>query len=158
QTTERFRERGCPVWLMNWIQDLSYALRGLAQSPVFTATAVITLALGIGATTAIFTLVDQVMLRSLPVAQPEQLWRIGDEALCCHASGYSQNDWNFFSWEEYKFFRVNTPAFEDLSAFQLGNAGLSLRRSGSTAPARIGNGEFVSGNFFRTLGVSAWRG
>ena len=80
QTRERFRERGRPTWLMNWIQDLSHAVRGLGQSPVFTATAVITLALGIGATTAIFTLVDQVMLRSLPVAQPEQLWRIGDEA------------------------------------------------------------------------------
>jgi hypothetical protein len=59
-------------------RDLRHAVRQLRRSPAFTLTAVVTLALGIGATTAIFTLVEQVMLRSLPVVRPPQLWRIGD--------------------------------------------------------------------------------
>jgi predicted permease len=140
------------------VEDSRYGLRMLRKSPGFTAVAVLTLALGIGATTAIFTLVQQVMLRSLPVVQPERLWRIGDTVSCCHWSGYAQNDWNFFSWEAYKLFRANTPAFEDLAAFQVGNAGLGVRRHGSPVPATTANGEFVSGNFFETFGISAWRG
>ncbi|HLJ49141.1 MAG TPA: ABC transporter permease [Bryobacteraceae bacterium] len=147
------------VLALDWIsKDLGHTVRQLRQSPVFTATAVITLALGIGATTAIFTLVQQVMLRTLPVAQPGQLWRVGDAVRCCHANGYAQDDWSFFSWEAYKLFRANTPAFEDLAAFQVGNAGLGVRRHGSAAPITTANGEFVSGNFFQTFGVSAWRG
>ena len=147
-------------------KDLRHALRQLRLSPAFTATAVLTLALGIGATTAIFTLIQQVMLRSLPVTRPDQLWRIGDFAQCCYASGYTQNhdqaqnDWNLFSWETYKLLRANTPAFDDLAAFQIGegNAELAVRRAGSQNLAATGNGEYVSGNFFQTFGVSAWRG
>jgi putative ABC transport system permease protein len=139
-------------------RDLRHAVRQLRRSPAFTATAVATLALGIGATTAIFTLVEQVMLRPLPVVQPDQLWRIGDAVRCCHADGFKQVDWNFFSWEAFQVFRGNTPAFENLAAFQVGNAGLGLRRAGSPAPAKTAYGEFVSGNFFLTFGVAAWRG
>jgi putative ABC transport system permease protein len=141
-------------------RDLRYAVRQLGRSPALTATAVVTLALGIGATTAIFTLVQQVMLRSLPVVKPEQLWRIGDSDLCCYSARYTQGDWQFFSWEAYKLFRANTPAFQDLAAFQVGegNAELGVRRAGSPAPAETRNGEYVSGNFFETLGISAWRG
>lgn len=141
-------------------RDLRHTLRQLRRSPAFTITAVVTLALGIGATTAIFTLVQQVMLKSLPVAKPEQLWRIGDSDECCYSARYTQEDWNFFSWEAYKLLRANTPAFEDLAAFQIGegNAELGVRRAGSPSPAETRNGEYVSGNFFRTFGISAWRG
>src|ERR1700729_4164370 len=98
------------------LSDLRDALRQLRKSPAFTATAVITLALGIGATTAIFTLVQQVMLRSLPVAKPQELWRIGDKMHCCTWSGYTQGrDFTLFSWELYQDFRRNTPAFADLA-------------------------------------------
>ena len=115
-----------------------------------------TLALGIGAAAAIFTLLQQVMLRSLPVVQAGQLWRLGDAARCCYSDGYAQNNWNLFSWEAYKHFRVGALAFEHLAAFQIGegNAQLAVRRAGSPAPV----GEYVSGNFFETLGISAWRG
>ena len=141
-------------------RDLRRAVRQLRRSPGFTATAVVTLALGIGATTAIFTLLQQVMLRSLPVARPDQLWRVGRGVRCCYTTRYSQDDWNLFSWEAYRFFRAGTPGFENLAAFQIGagNAELAVRRAGSPAPAETGIGEYVSGNFFATLGISAWRG
>jgi putative ABC transport system permease protein len=150
------------------IQDLRYGLRILRKSPGFTAVAVITLALGVGATTAIFTLVQQVVLRPLPVAQPGQLWRIGDTAHCCYSDGYSQgggnglpqNDWSFFSWQAYKFFRADTAAFQQLAAFQIGEANghLSVRRASSLASVATANGEYVSGNFFETFSISGWRG
>ncbi len=141
--------------------DLRDALRQLRKAPGFTATAVVTLALGIGATTAIFTLVHQVMLKSLPVAKPEELWRIGDKIRCCNWGGYSQDidgDFSLFSWEAYKNFRARTPEFTDLAALQAGNAALGVRRAGSQAQADTRNGEYVSGNFFRTLGVQPWIG
>src|SRR5215471_17677640 len=141
--------------------DLKEALRRLRKTPGFTTTAVITLALGIGATTAIFTLVHQVMLKSLPVTKPEEIWRIGDKVRCCNWGGYTQdNDGDFalFSWEAYKNFREHTPEFTDLAVLQAGNAPLGVRRAGSQAPVDTRNGEYVSGNFFRTLGVQPWIG
>ena len=141
--------------------DLRDALRQLRKSPGFTTTAVITLALGIGATTAIFTLVHQVLLKSLPVTKPEELWRIGDKIRCCNWGGYTQGedgDFSLFSWEAYKNFRAQTPEFVDLAALQAGNAALGIRRAGSQAQTDHRNGEYVSGNFFRTFGVNPWIG
>ena len=143
------------------LDDLRDAMRQLRKAPGFATTAVITLALGIGATTAIFTLVHKVMLKSLPVTKPEELWRVGDKILCCNWGGYTQGadgDFSLFSWEAYKNFRANTPEFTDLAALQAGNTALGVRRVGSQAPADTRNGEFVSGNFFRTLGVQPWIG
>jgi putative ABC transport system permease protein len=143
------------------LADLRDALRQLRKAPGFTTTAVLTLALGIGATTAIFTLIQQVMLKSLPVAKPEELWRIGDKILCCEWGGYNQGsdgDFSLFSWEAYKNFRARTPEFTDLAALQAGTAALGVRRAGSQAAADTRNGEYVSGNFFRTFGVQPWIG
>ena len=153
-------EESLPL-LENLLRDSRYALRQLRKSPGFTLTAVLTLALGIGATTAIFTLVQQVMLQSLPVARPDQLWRIGDQPHCCDWGGYSQDsdgeagNWSLFSWEAYKLFRANTPGFQDLAALQAGNMPLGVQRSGSSGPPDTANGQYVSGNFFQTLG--AWQ-
>jgi putative ABC transport system permease protein len=143
------------------LADLRDALRQLRKAPGFTTTALITLALGIGATTAIFTLVHQVMLKSLPVTKPSELWRIGDKVRCCNWGGYTQDvdgDFSLFSWEAYKHFRAHTPEFTDLAALQAGNAPLGVRRVGSQAQADTRNGEYVSGNFFRTFGVQPWIG
>src|SRR5215469_3886186 len=143
------------------LADLHDAARQLHKAPGFAATALITLALGIGATTAIFTLVHQVMLKSLPVTKPAELWRIGDKDRCCNWGGYTQGDdgdFALFSWEAYKHFRAHTPEFTDLAALQAGNAALGVRRAGSQAPVDTRNGEYVSGNFFRTLGVQPWIG
>ncbi len=141
--------------------DLREALRQLRKAPGITTAAILTLTLGIGATTAIFTLVNQVMLKSLPVTRPEELWRIGDKDRCCNWGGYTQGDdgdFALFSWEAYKNFREHTPEFTDLAALQAGNAALGVRKVGSPAQADTRNGEFVSGNFFRTLGVQPWMG
>src|SRR3954452_5732034 len=74
------------------LADLRDAMRQLRKAPGFTTTALVTLALGIGATTAIFTLVHQVMLKSLAVTKPGELWRIGDKDRCCNWGGYTQGD------------------------------------------------------------------
>src|SRR5215831_2176148 len=141
------------------LADLRDAFRQLKKAPAFAVTAVVTLALGIGATTAIFTLVHQVMLKSLPVAKPEELWRIGDKVRCCNWGGFTQDgNFSLFSWEAYKNFRAQTPEFADLAALQAGNAPLGVRKAGSPGQAQTRNGEYVSGNFFRTLGVQPWIG
>ncbi|HWJ47484.1 MAG TPA: ABC transporter permease, partial [Candidatus Udaeobacter sp.] len=143
------------------LADLRDAARQLRKAPGFTMTALITLALGIGATTAIFTLVHQVMLKSLPVTNPGELWRIGGKDRCCNWGGDTQGDdgdFALFSWEAYNHFRAHTPEFTDLAALQAGNAPLGVRRAGSLAQADTRNGEYVSGNFFRTLGVQPWIG
>src|ERR1700684_704120 len=138
--------------------DLRDAMRQLRKAPGFAATVVITLALGIGATTAIFTLVHQVMLKSLPVTKPDERVRIGDTIRCCNCGGYTQGDdgdFALFSWEAYRHFRENTPEFADLAALQAGNSPLGVQR-GSQGQTDTYNGQNVSGNFFRTLGVQPW--
>ena len=148
------------------LANVKYALRRLRKSPGFAATAVVTLALGVGATTAIFTLIQQVILQPLAVPNPHQLWRIGDAATCCYSTGYTQrnrvaqDDWTMFSWEAFQRFRAETPAFEQVAAFQIGtgNGELAVRRAGSPDAVQSRLGEYVSGNFFRTFGVAAWRG
>src|SRR6202034_1041871 len=88
--SEEYRDqRGLPV-VETLIQDTRLALRRLRMAPAFTITTVLTLALGIGATTSIFTLVHAVLLKSLPVANPAELYRLGKESRCCFQGGYSQ--------------------------------------------------------------------
>src|SRR5450755_655496 len=102
-----------------------YTVRQFRLSPVFTATAVLTLALGIGGTTAIFTLMDVVMRRSLPVTDPERLYRVGDGDNCC-VQGGPQNRWGMFPFAFFERLKAETPEFEELAAFQAGRARLSV--------------------------------
>ncbi|MGH9747316.1 MAG: hypothetical protein ACRD59_14560 [Candidatus Acidiferrales bacterium] len=117
------------------MKDIRYALRQFVNAPIFTATAVLTLALGIGATTAIFTLVHAVLLNSLPVAKPSELYRVGDIENCC-VNGGLQDNWSLFSYDKYKTFRDNTPGFTELAAFQAGNSLIGARRAGSSQSAQ----------------------
>jgi predicted permease len=146
-------------FLYQTAQDIRYALRQLRKSPGFAFTAIVTLALGIGATTAIFTLVHAVLLKSLPVNRPDELYRIGKKVHCCQWGGYTQwEEFSLFNNELYHRFRDNTPAFVDLAAFQGGGIGLGVRRTGTSQVAETRDGQFVSGNFFRTFGVGPWIG
>src|SRR4029079_98540 len=129
------------------LADLRDAMRQLRKAPGLTTTALITLALGIGATTAIFTLVHQVMLKSLPVTRPGELWRIGDKDRCCNWGGFNQGDdgdFALFSWEAYRNFREHAPEFVDLAALQAGSAPLGVRRGGPNAAVQTFNGQEVS--------------
>ena len=107
-------------------QDIAYALRQMRQSPVFTLTAMLTLALGIGATTAIFSLIHTVMLKSLPVVDPSSLYRIGEGQDCC-VEGSPQDNWGMFSYPFYQRMKKNTPEFAELAAFQAGGWSASAR-------------------------------
>ncbi len=138
-------------------EDVRYAIRQFGKAPGFTVTAILTLALGIGATTAIFTLVHAVLLKSLPVAKPEELIRVGDQENCC-INGGMQDDWSLFSFDQYKVFRDNNPEFLNLAAFQSGRDQISVRRQGSSHPAESFISEFVSGNAFDTFGIQAYAG
>ncbi len=138
-------------------QDLRYGLRRLRQSPGFALVCILTLALGIGANTAIFTLVDAVMLKNLPVAHPSELYRLGDTDDCCVNGGF-EGDWSLYSYALYKQLRDHTPEFSQLAGFQAALTDLSARRAGESGPAEPFQGEFVSGNYFSTFGLGAFAG
>ena len=140
---------------MQLLEGIRYAVRQFKNTPGFTATATLTLALGIGATTAIFTLVHTVLLKSLPVARPEELLRIGNVEHCC-VNDALQNNWSLFSYEQYRLFKENTPGFVELAAFQAGPRLIGVRRGNQ--PSESFSGEFVSGNYFSTFGISPYAG
>jgi predicted permease len=143
--------------MQNLSSTLRYTLRQFRMSPVFTAAATLTLALGIGGTTAIFTMIHAVMLRSLPVSDPALLYRIGDGDDCC-VEGGPQDRWGMFSFPLYQRLKAETPEFDEVAAFQAGTARLSVRREGSGLAARPLRSEYVTGNYFSTLGVQALGG
>ncbi|HEV2493969.1 MAG TPA: ABC transporter permease [Terriglobia bacterium] len=142
--------------MQDLFSNLRYAARQFRRAPVFTAAAVLTLALGIGGTTAIFTLIHAVMLRSLPVKDPGQLYRVGDGDDCC-VEGGPQDRWGFFSYALYERLKSQAPEFEEVAAFQAGNWLASVRRQGESA-ARPLHSEYVTGSYFSLLGVGAYGG
>jgi predicted permease len=157
--SERFYEGSHWLWLEQTFQDTRQALRRLYHSPVFALTTVLTLALGIGATTSIFTLLHAVLLQSLPVSNPQQLYRVGKHAHCCIWGGYNQYpEFSIFSFELYRYFRDHTNGFSELAAFQAGGTDVGAKRIDGSEPAHRYRAEFVSGNYFAMFGVNAYRG
>ena len=138
-------------------QDVQYALRQLRRAPGFVATAILTLALGIGATTAIFTLVYQVILRSIPVEHPEQLYKVGAK-IEQGVNGGLQDDWWIFSDDLYKYLRDQTPNIAGMAAVQSNADTLSARRPGDNGLTQSLESKFVSGNYFSLLGVKPYAG
>jgi predicted permease len=143
--------------MRNLLGNVRYALRQFRAAPVFAAAAILTLALGIGGTTAIFTLIDAVMLRSLPVTDPGRLYRVGEGDDCC-VEGGPQDRWGFFSFALYERLKAESPEFEEVTAFQAGNWQIAARREGVESTARPLHEEYVTGSYFSVLGVRAFGG
>ena len=139
------------------LQDLGYAFRQLRKTPGFTVTVLLTLALGIGANSAVFTLVNAILLHNLPVTDPKTLIRIGDRDDCCVNGGWNDDgDYSLFATDTYYMFKKNLPEFEELAAMESGYAWrpITVRRSGPQTIAKSVTGTFVSGNYFRVFGLS----
>ena len=137
--------------------DLKLALRQFRKSPGFAATVILTVSLGIGANTAIFTLVHAILLKSLPVANPASLYRVGDLDDCCVEGGFinDNGDFDIFSYDLYRQFQESAPEFEQLAAFQSGHSILNVRRGAGT---KSETAEYASGNYFSTFGLGAYAG
>lgn len=137
-------------------RDTKHALRVLKASPGFTVTAVLTLAIGLGANIAIFSLVHALLVRSLPVAQPEELYRLGDTNNCCFDSGL-QGRYSLFSFPLFEHLREATrDEFVALAAFQADMPPIAVRRDGGVAASL--KGQYVSANYFQMFGVRAAAG
>src|SRR4029078_3091542 len=131
------------------LRDLKYALRQLGKSPGFTITVILTLALGIGANTAVFTLFDQVLLRLLPVERPRELGRFEwTGAFQGSMSSFGGDDHNYFSYPMYKDLRDQNQVFTGILAADKAQIGVSWHNQAESAEAEV-----VSGNYFQLLGV-----
>jgi predicted permease len=142
---------------VNLFADLAYAIRQFRHSPVFTVTAVATLAIGIGGTTAIFSLMHDVMLRSLPVTNPASLYRIGSGNDCC-VEGGPQDNWGMYSFPLFERLRAAAPEFEEVAAFQAGGNRLSVQRPKIDEIAKPLRTEYVTGNYFSVFGIRPFAG
>jgi predicted permease len=131
------------------LQDIRYALRQLRKSPAFTLTVIVTLALGIGANAAVFTLFDQVLLRMLPVERPKELVRFewtGDFE--GSASSFGGDQTNYFSYPMYKDLRDQNQVFQGVLAADKFGVGISWHNQ-----AEVEDAEVVTGNYFQLLGL-----
>jgi predicted permease len=156
QIQERCREMRGNRWIEQLVQDLSYAVRTFRRSPAFTLIAVFSLALGIGANTAIFSLINALLLRHLPVHEPSGLVAVGDPSRTGSLStGNVRND--LMSYPLYEEIRKQNQVFTDvLASGRSGRLNVVLGPTGGEGEAA--RGRLVSGNYFSLLGVHALRG
>jgi predicted permease len=132
--------------------DIRLAFRRLRREPGFAFVAILTLALGLGANIAVFTLIHGLLLRSLPVERPDELYRLGDSNNCCVNSGL-QNDYALFSTRLFEHLRDSTTAeFSDITGFQAQSQPIGARRAG-VAGTESFPAQYVTATYFSTLGV-----
>jgi macrolide transport system ATP-binding/permease protein len=130
--------------------DFTLAVRRLRQHPAFTAISILTLAVGIGGNAAVFTLIDRVLLKPLPVQRPAELYRLGDVWACCVNSGLP-GSFSLFSYDLYIRLRDAAPQFTPMAAFQANTRVVTFGRVDAGTPPETLNGVFVSGNYFQTF-------
>ena len=157
QIKEECRQSWGVSVLESLARNINHALRALGKKPGFSTVVVLKLALGIGATSAIFTLIDAVMLRPLPVADPASLYRIGDGDEGGIEGGL-QGRWEMVTFPLYERLAGATPEFEQVTAFSAAIVQLSVRRPGIEDAARTLRAKYVTGSYFSTLGVGASSG
>jgi putative ABC transport system permease protein len=143
--------------VLNFVQDLRFALRQMRRSPGFVLTAVLTLALGVGANTAVYSLLDQALLRSLPVRAPEQLvvLSVPGKAWSGHTGDHGAGEEKSFSYPMYRDLRDQAgpggaKVFDGLIATAPAPVGIAHDRT-----SEVGDAEIVSGNYFSVLGVGS---
>ncbi len=159
------------VWSSRWestlegiLKDTRVSVRMLIKSPTYTAIALLSLALGIGANTAIFTLINQVMLRKLPVQNPEQLVTFGPDSDGGEAGGIDIGGYGLFPWYFARQLQQNPGPFQGIAYFCSFSGKVSIRVPGSggaadhTAPAILAPANLVSGNYFSVLGAQPFMG
>src|SRR5438093_2763179 len=142
------------------VKDIRYGIRSLLKHPGFTVTAVITLALGIGANTAIFTVVNAVMLRALPVKDPQQLVFLSNPDRHGVNGGQETGGRNLFAYHEFEFLRDHNQVFQGIFAVQstLPTVPVTIENSGQSIESERARISAVSGAYFSVLGVNAVRG
>lgn len=137
----------------NFFKDMKYGLRMLRRSPGFTAVAVLSLALGIGANTAIFTFVNALILRNLPVEDPKALVLFGPGDASGNSGGFPNGEMNLFSYPMYREVQQKNQAFSGVAAFNSFWNGLrgTVGSNGNLEPMAV---QLVSGTYFNVLGVN----
>lgn len=155
------------VWSSRWesvmdnlLQDTRVSIRGLSKRPAFTAVALLSLALGIGANTAIFTLLQQLLLRELPVRNPEQLVTFGDATNSGIAGGIDIGQYGMFPWYATRMLEANPGPFQGIAAMGSFAPKVSVRiaQAASDSPAQLALANLVSGNYFSVLDAHALLG
>src|ERR1700738_1640450 len=142
---------------MRSLEDLRHVLRRLWDAPGFTVVAVATLALGIGVNTAIFSLTHALLLKSLPVRSPSELYSLGDNVLNGD-TGALQDSFTLYSYPLYRQLQAGSHDLGQSAAVQSWAPTVSVRRAGAQNRPRPYRAEFVSGNYFATLGIGAFLG
>jgi predicted permease len=155
---ERTRDMDLIAWLESVWQDIRFGARSLRKSPAFTSVAILTLALGIGANTAIFSLFDAVLLESLPVREPARLALFSDDVSEGTITGDPvTGEWGSYSYEGYKYLAQQQLSFESLCAFRSGEDQVTVRMQGDKDDGQVrrATAHLVTGNYFDVMGVGA---